>query len=183
MYSCGHGWTLKNILSHIDYLHNSLRPHNYIDTIGTLVLKKSSFIIHNTYERKKNYFTTTCTLPILFFEKNKWFMMWNCFFFLGKFTMHSSMEHWLSFQLCPLDGAHVEAPYCESWYGCLWWWDPELICIFFFFPCCYLNLVFAQAGEGKQKQKISAQKSLNNKMMVVTILKLLAEYFYEEFNL
>lgn len=109
--------------------------------------------------------------------------MWNCFFFLGKFTMHSSMEHWLSFQLCPLDGAHVEAPYCESWYGCLWWWDPELICIFFFFPCCYLNLVFAQAGEGKQKQKISAQKSLNNKMMVVTILKLLAEYFNKEFNL
>ena len=95
--------------------YNSLGPHNCIYTSSTCA-KKSSFIIHYV-ERKKNYLTTTCTLPH-FFEKNKWFMMWNCFFFLGKFTMHFTLEHWLSFQLWPLDGAQVEAPICESWYGC-----------------------------------------------------------------
>ena len=75
---------------------------------------------HNSLCRKKEeLFNYHCTAPFhFFFEKNKLFMMWNCFFFLGKFTMHFTLEHWLSFQLWPLDGAQVEAPICESWYGC-----------------------------------------------------------------
>ena len=115
---CGNGLSLNVAsvrLTLYTYLYNSLGPHNCIYTSSTCA-KKSSFIIHYV-ERKENYLTTTAPFHF-FFEKNKWFMMWNCFFFLGKFTMHFTLEHWLSFQLWPLDGAQVEAPICESWYGC-----------------------------------------------------------------
>ena len=109
---------LKRCLGQVDFVHILQQPGTpqlYLYQWHTCA-KKSSFIIHYV-ERKKNYLTTTAPFHF-FFEKNKWFMMWNCFFFLGKFTMHFSLEHWLSFQLWPLDGAQVEAPICESWYGC-----------------------------------------------------------------
>ena len=95
--------------------YNSLGPHNCIYTSSTCA-KKSSFIIHYV-ERKENYLTTTA--PFHFFLKrtnDSWCEIVS--FFLGKFTMHFTLEHWLSFQLWPLDGAQVEAPICESWYGC-----------------------------------------------------------------
>ena len=80
----------KRCLHQIDFVHILQQPGTpqlYLYQWHTCAKK---IFFHNSLCRKKEeLFNYHCTAPFhFFFEKNKLFMMWNCFFFLGKFTMH-----------------------------------------------------------------------------------------------